>query len=195
MPWLLSKTLDQRHVSWFPTDADWKSISGVRTGDDDYVHDPADPDLRFRQDSRHKVLPDLMAGWPSGAIFVSRRLRDLIEEMEPFRHRYTPLILRTCDGRISEGEFFLFKHGAYIDDGVIEEKSDVGLMGERHERLAAYGTPAHPTITWKAAAIAGHHVFTDKYLRRRIFVSDEFRQRMKRDKILTSFKEVQSFAE
>jgi hypothetical protein len=181
MPWLLSKTLDQRHVSWFPTDADWKSISGVRTGDDDYVHDPADPDLRFRQDSRHKVLPDLMGGWPSGAIFVSRRLRDMIEEMEPFRHRYTPLILRTCDGRIS--------------DGVIEEKSDVGLMGERHERLAAYGTPAHPTITWKAAAIAGHHVFTDKYLRRRIFVSDEFRQRMKRDKILTSFKEVQSFAE
>ena len=195
MPWLLSGTMDQRYVSWAPTDKNWKSIGFRRTADHDFVQDPDFPILRYRQDSKHKVLPDLMSGGPSGMYFVSPRLRAVIEEMEPFQHRYIPIVLRTYDQRILEGEFFMFKHGAYIDDGVIEAKSKVGLMGERHEALAAYSTPAHPKITWKAAAIEGHHFFTGSYLKDRIFVSDEFLKRMKREKLLTSLKNVESFAE
>jgi hypothetical protein len=115
--------------------------------------------------------------------------------MEPFQHRYIPITLRTFDGRVLEGEFFLFKYGAYIDDGVIEEKSKAVLMGEKHEALAFYSTPAHPKITWKAAMIAGHHFFTDKYLRDRVFVSEDFLRRMKREKLVTSLTIVESFAE
>lgn len=195
MPWLLSSTSDQRRISWFPCDENWNSISGPRTGRDDYIHDPAGPALRFQQDSKHKVLPDLMSGHPNGAVFVSKRMRALIEEMEPFKHRYIPTILRIFDGAVLESEFFLFKHGTYIDDGVIEEKSNAVLMGEKHEKLAFYSTPAHPKITWKSEAIRGHHFFTDKYLRGRIFVSDEFLERMKGEKLMTPFKAVESPAE
>lgn len=195
MPWLLSETRDQRHISWFPADESWNSISGPRTGDADYVHDPAQPKLRFQQHSQHRTLPDLMSGHPNGAVFVSARMRSLIDDMEPFEHRYTPVILRTFDNHVIDGAFFLFKHGAYIDDGVIEAKSNAVLMGERHEALAFYSTPAHPKITWKAAAIVGHHFFTDKYLKDRVFVSDEFLKRMKQEKLLTPFKTVESFAE
>lgn len=195
MPWLLSNSGDQRTVDWCPADENWNSIRSGRTGDADYVHDSKAPPLRYRQDSKHKVLPDVMGGNPFGTFLVSARLRSLVEEMEPFRHRYIPVIVRTIDQRILEREFFLFKYGAYIDDGIIEEKSKAVLMGEKHEALAFYSTPAHPKITWKAAAIAGHHFFTDKYLRNRIFVSDEFLKRMKREKLLTSLKIVESFAE
>lgn len=194
MPWLLSETSDQRRISWFPCDENWNSISGPRTERDDYIHDPAGPALRFQQNSKHKVLPDLMSGHPSGAIFVSKRMQALIEEMEPFTHRYIPTILRTIGGRILEGEFFLFKHGAYIEDGVIEEKSKAVLMG-KHEETKFYSTPAHPKITWKSNAISGHHFFTDKYLRDRTFVSDEFFKRMKRETLLTPFRPVESPAE
>lgn len=194
MPWLLSINLDQRHISWIPADAGWNSTSSGRTGDPDYEHSSASPTLRYFQNSKHKTLPDLMAGNPSTAFFVSKRLRTLIEEMEPFQHRYIPITLRTFDGRVLEGEFFLFKYGAYIDDGVIEAKSDAVLMG-KHEQTKFYSTPAHPKITWKAAAIAGHHFFTDKYLKGRIFVSDEFLRRMKREKLLTSLTILESFAE
>lgn len=195
MPWLLADAMDQQYVSWAPADENWKSIGIRRMADHDFVQDPDFPILRYRQDSKHKVLPDLMRGGPSGMYFVSPRLRAVIEEMEPFQHRYIPIVLRTFDQRILEGEFFMFKHGAYIEDGVIEAKSKVGLMGERHEALAAYSTPAYPKITWKASAIEGHHFFTDRYLKDRIFVSDVFLKRMKREKLLTSLKIVEAFAE
>lgn len=194
MPWLLSDTMDQRYVSWSSMDENWKSVDFNRTGYPDFVHDPAYPVLRYQQTSKHKVLPDLMSGGPSGLYFVGRRMRDVIEEMEPFQHRYIPIVLRTFDQRILEGEFFMFKHGAFVDDGVIQAKSKVGLMG-KHEETKFYSTPAYPKITWKAAAIEGHHFFTDKYLKDRIFVSDEFLKRMKREKLLTSLKIVESFAE
>lgn len=194
MPWLLSSSGDQRYVDWAPCTAEWTSTSAGKAGDDSYVHDPAGPDLRYRQDSKHRVLPDLMCGNPSGTYFVSQRLRALIEEMEPFKHRYIPLIVRTHDLRVLEGEFFLFKFGTYIDDGIIAEKSRAVLMG-KHEETKFYSTPAHPKITWRAGAINGHHFFTDKYLRKRVLVSDEFLKRMKREKLLTSLKVVQSYSE
>ena len=195
MPWLLGDAMDQRYVDWTSMDENWKSVDFNRTGYPDFVQDPAHPVLRYQQASKHKILPDLMLGTPSGVNFISARLRAVVEATEPFRHRYIPIVLRTIDERLLESEFFMFKHGDYIADGVIEAKSKVGLMGERHEALAAYSTPAYPKITWKAAAIEGHHFFTDKYLKRRIFVSDVFLKRMKREKLLTSLKIVESFAE
>ena len=198
MVWLLSATLDQRHVGWFAADAEWKPTSTERSSSAtsaDYVHDPDSPPLRYVQTSKHKVLPDLMCGNPSGTYFVSARMRNLIANNEPFPHRFVPITVRTFDKRVLEGEFFIFKHGAYIDDGVIESKSKAVLMGERHEDLAFYSTPAHPKITWKSDAIAGHHFFTDKYLKDRIFVSDNFLRLMKREKHVTSLKIIESFEE
>ena len=194
MPWLLGDAMDQRYVDWSSMDENWKSVDFNRTGYPDFVQDPVHPVLRYQQASKHKILPDLMLGTPSGVNFISARLRAVVEATEPFRHRYIPIVLRTIDEQLLESEFFMFKHGAYIADGVIEAKSKVGLMG-KHEETKFYSTHAYPKITWKASAIEGHHFFTDRYLKDRIFVSDEFLKRMKREKLLTSLKIVEAFAE
>jgi len=208
MPWILSPaTYDHRMLSWAPIDengehADHHYITEIHQGGavvlykEMYEPDYSPPEsmlpLHFRQSTNHKVLPDFMSG-SSKIIFVSQKLRRLIEDLDPETHHYFPITLHTKAGDVIENEYFLFKFGSFIDDGIIVDKSQVGPIVVAG-KLGFYSTPARPKLVWKKAKIAGRHVWADRYLKDRFCVSDAFFEEVSRLKIKL-FDATESFEE
>jgi len=126
MPWILSPdTYDHRMLSWTEIDengeaANHKYITEVHQDGAVIIYKALDephyspPEsmlpLHFRQSTNYKVLPDFMSG-SGDTIFVSQKMRKLIEDMDPEIHRYIPITLHTKAGEVMENKYFLFKFG------------------------------------------------------------------------------------
>jgi len=208
MPWIMrAETSDQRELYWQSIDengdpANHHYITEVHQGgavvlykemdEPDYSPPESMLPLHFRQSTNHKVLPDFMSG-SGGTIFVSQKMRRLIEDMDPETHHYFPITLHTKAGDVIENEYFLFKFGSFIDDGIIVDKSQVGPIVVAG-KLGFYSTPARPKLVWKKAKIAGRHVWADRYLKDRFCVSDAFFEEVSRLKIKL-FRAIESFEE
>lgn len=193
MPWLLRPaTSDSRELSW---DRDYDENGVLRYpqkwSDADVVPTAEYWPMKFVQSSAHKQVPDFCAAASYGALYVSRAVKELIQAMDPVTHHYVPLHLVLKDGRETVDEHFLFKFGSFID-GVMEEESEVGPMYNRHGRLGFYSTAIAPKIVWRADAIAGRHVWADRYMKNRFFCSDEFLTEIEKRK-MGLFNKTESF--
>jgi hypothetical protein len=126
MPWLVDpRTFTSAEVDWGRLYSD----DGRAQVPEGWAHpDVLPPEntwpLEFKQSSKHKKLHDLMQGALDPAIFVSRKFRALVEEMDPATHHFIPLHLHLADGSSSIEEYFLFKFGEFTD-AIIEEKSEL----------------------------------------------------------------------
>ena len=193
MPWMIDpETGDNRRPNW----AEVRDEAGVPMMPKDwpeptYVPPEETWPLPFRQVSKHKVIPDFCGGRWSFTIFVSQAFRELVEAMDPVKHHFIPLDLELHGGRRSVGEYFLFKPGMFVD-GIIAEQSEVGPIYAPNGDLGFYGIGAHPRIVWRREAVAGRHVWADKYLNHMTFCSDEFMAEMRKRK-MKLFLETESF--
>ena len=194
MPWIMQNSLsDNRALYWEMVDNDNKEviyIEGLSMAD--FIPDESLWPLHFRQTTKHKNIPDFMTGTNIGMRFVSRAFRDLIEEWDPGHSAYVPIILNLADGRTLQDEYFIHCFTDFIDDGLIEDQSDIGAI-IRKGRMRFYSSSANPKLTWQSEKIKGRHVWADKYLMDRFCVSDEFMQAVD-DRGYALFKKIQSFA-
>ena len=193
MVWLLDpRVSDQRELFWDDVyNEDGSEIAFKNWNRPEIIPPEESWPLPFRQTTKHKQVPDFISGRFGGALFVSQAFRELIEAFDPVQHHYIPLHLFLADGRESVGEYFLFKFGSYVD-GIIADQSEVGPMYDNDGNIGFYSTGHSPKITWRAEAIEGRHVWTDRYLKRRFFCSDEFLAEVEKRK-MTLFRKVESF--
>ncbi len=122
--------------------------------------------------SKHRTLPDFITLSP--AMRVCAAFREIVEDLEPGVHQFSPVTLYARSGEKVDRHYYLFKV-LQTRDAVIDEKSDVewvpldSIPGPTYLAF----TRMSPHLTLDAQRIAGRHVWRgDKHLRLRVFFSD-----------------------
>jgi hypothetical protein len=67
----------------------------------------------------------------NGGNLVSSRLKDAVEELDPGRHQFFPVVAEGRDGDVKPGEFFIFNVVGRIDS-IIEARSNFNASGRGH---------------------------------------------------------------
>lgn len=154
---------------------------GFEDGQDDAVvlrRPTAIPDekhwpIRIFLDSKHKALPDYTTGPTTGNLLVSKKFRDVVEAWDPVPHTYIPVALRLPTGEVLTEKYFIFIPQEPIENGIVVNESDVNEVYV-NSQLRGYGTTAlRPRLMWRKSAVGHRHLWTDRYLRKAIVVSDE----------------------
>jgi len=116
-----------------------------------------------------------------GAILVSGRFRDCVEELDPGRHQFFPISVEDRSGAFKPGPFFLFNVVGHIDS-IVEARSNFTTLGRGVSEAWIYQRDVGP---WKCAMdisiIGARACWTELHYGRRGFISDRlaalFRQR------------------
>lgn len=105
-----------------------------------------------------------------GDIIVSREFKQKVEQLDPERHYSIPTVLHHSDGRIQEGTHFLFTLGAFVEDGIVVEQSEMSV----HPRFDRYlsSAPA-PRVMWRASKVKGRHIWADRRFMKGVVMSDQ----------------------
>lgn len=195
MPWFIStETGDHRRLHW----AEIRDAKGQETVPDKWdrptlVPDPSTWPLQFRQTTKHKTIPDICGGRYTGVIFVSKAFKELVEKWDPVQHHFIPLHIFHQDGHETIGEHFLFKFGSFVDGIVIEQSEVKPMMHEGKMWRLSHGSRAK--IVWCASAIAGRHVWADRYRDDDMYCSDAFMKELNSRKMGSFDKEPSFIAE
>ena len=131
---------------------------------------------------------DLMQGIGASWL-VSSRLKDLFQSWDRLAGTFFPVVLHMPDGKIEQTHFW-HRMTEPVDDGIelsVSDAKPVKVAGQ----TALYSTPHNPKIVWKDETIAGRHVWTDRFLRNRLFISDDLLGAMT-DSGMSGFKAVES---
>jgi hypothetical protein len=105
-----------------------------------------------------------------GDIIVSREFKERIGELDPERHYFIPVVLHHPNSRIQQGTHFMFTLGAFVDEGIVLEKSDI----VRHPRFDRYQSRVQiPRIMWRASKVKGRHIWADRRYKRGVILSDQ----------------------
>ena len=162
-----------------------------RLGDDLDSRDWTDPKivpdqsqwpLFFEQRTGPAKLPDFMGRGGGSAYWVSRRFKELVERMDPVSHVYVPLKLKLTDGRMSEGEYFLFKFSEFLDS-IDAARSEVHPIYGPEKKTFFYSMGLGGRVSFYRNIVGGRHIWADKYLKNDFFCSDEFMKELKRLKM------------
>lgn len=130
------------------------------------------------------IAGDAIYDWRTvdgGAILVSSRFRDCIEELDPGRHQFFPISVEDRHGALKPGPYFLFNVVGYIDS-IIEAQSSLKALGREVSEAWIYQREVGPWQCAMDASIIGERAcWTELHYGRRRFVSDRlaalFRQR------------------
>jgi len=146
--------------------------------------------LRLKQVTKHKVLPDICPGLSSMTFYVSKKLKEMIEEWDPVSHVFVPLEITVASGEVQNDTYFMFKFGSFIEGGLVEEKSDISRVAfppnddiSKGEFSYYESTKLEPKLTWYASKIEGRHIWADNLFVRYVCISDEFAAELKAQKI------------
>jgi len=192
MPYLLQwSPHDHRHIEWSPfRDQDGKMILPKKYYMPKNIPDKSTWPIRLKQVTKHKVLPDICPGLSSMTFYVSKKLKEMIEEWDPVAHVFVPLEITVASGEVQNGSYFMFKFGSFIEGGLVEDKSDVARVSfPPHDDISKgefryfESTKLTPKLTWYASKIAGRHIWADSMLDRDVCISDEFAAELKAQKI------------
>lgn len=135
-------------------------------------------------------VPDIL-GMSTGPFWVSQRVRDVLEKLEPGVHEFIPLKLKSMDdvpiqGKTDHGTYYLIFHPPQLDCVVIEETDFMkgrGYAGYKKE-YADIDSRSGMQCTLDSSVIAGHHFWRGvepfEYV---YFCSDEFQKWIKTEKI------------
>ncbi|OLF53564.1 hypothetical protein BTN82_16020 [Pseudomonas chlororaphis] len=100
-------------------------------------------------------------GWDIGPFLVSPRLRDILEELEPGRHDFVPIEVRSetrGPDEVFYGMYYLMVELIGLDAVVIEQTSFIkGVGQEGYEQTARFDPEASGTCALDARVIEGHH--------------------------------------
>lgn len=191
MPWMLKSELDDmsaRH-HWelisangesimFPALSNWRLAV---TPDDLPLH------LKLMADGPDNLY-DMMQG-PGSSWLVSARLKTLFESIDDQSGSYFPVVLHLGHETMEDSHFW-HRMTDVVSGGIDVGQSDVKPVKVAGQ-VAFYSTPHTPNIVWNAEAVAGRHVWTDEFLRERLFVSDRALEEMVGAE-MTGFKKVAS---
>lgn len=141
-------------------------------------------------------MPEII-GWSIGPFYLNQQLRDIIEDLEPRRHDFLPIHVKTerpFKGATDHGTYFIVVSPLEVDAVVIEETNFFGGFGRSgYEKTIELSAPARNgvgvaimknKITLRRSAIAGRHlwrlpaVFESHYI-----VSDALRDTVKSKKM------------
>lgn len=134
--------------------------------------------LRFRQLRKKSGYPDLFTGPSSFQMVVSARMRAVLESVAPpwAGLEFTPVVIERPDGQPGPQGYTFFKVLDLVD-AIIPERSQVAPM--RHEgKTYHYSTSVGAKFAFRDEAVAGRHIWVDKLLKSRVFISDEMRAAM-----------------
>lgn len=178
MPWFLAPHL-------VPDKIEWRIPAGEARPSalDSPETPPREKDLQTIftitvEESRDR-MPDFSILNGNAGLVVSRRLRELIESMDPASHLYFAARIVLQDGRVIEDSHFLFKLADLIDDGLDPAQSTISPVIRGGEFRYYRSSSLTPNLMWRASKISGRHIWADKYLPSDIVVSDELYSKMK----------------
>ncbi len=208
MPYLFQwETNDHRQVGWSDVDKrgnplnaegygevppDILAVSEDRIRDQmmrlywpDFVPDERYWPLKFRQSTKHKKLPDFMNLASSNTLLMSRRAKHAIESLEPDVHIFVPLELTTFAGDVLRDEYFFFRIGSFVDQGLVEENSQIGWSKSDYsgKKTHYYGKTISPILVWKKEKIEGRHIWADRLFLRGLCISDELADEFRKQKM------------
>lgn len=170
MPWSLDVLGRSDQVEWTLDDGQSlpSNLSQPRV-----VPDPATWPLRITRTGTGPI-PDCTAGPRIGLVVVSAAFKALVEAFDPVTHHFIPLAIAEPGGTVSRDTHFLFKQGSFVADGIVPEASEVRVHLWKGE-VSHYGATTLSTrLTWRASAVAGRHIWADRYLPAVNVVSDAF---------------------
>ena len=143
--------------------------------------------LRIGQPGRHGV-PSIL-GWNIGPYIVSPRVRELLEELEPGRHDYIPIAIKTerdYNGTTEHGTYNLILPPPCLDAVVIEEtefRKGIGRKGFEDSDGWISNYPDDPCVL-KGDVVAGRHLWRLSEIFHAPYVcSDELWRRIKAEKL------------
>ncbi|WP_330208325.1 imm11 family protein [Pseudomonas sp. Z13] len=100
-------------------------------------------------------------GWNIGPFLICQRLRDILEELEPGRHDFFPLEVRSFKQDADEktyGTYYLIIGLVGLDAVVVEKTTFTkGAGREGYERSARFDHDKSAVCTLDARIIEGHH--------------------------------------
>ena len=116
-----------------------------------------------------------------GAILVSGRFKECVEDLDPGRHQFFPVSVKDRQGAERQGPFFLFNVVGHINS-IVEAQSNLKASGREVSTAWIYQREVGP---WRCAMdtsiIGARACWTELHYGRRRFVSDKlaalFRQR------------------
>lgn len=105
-------------------------------------------------------IPEII-GWDIGPFLFCQRLRDMLEELEPGRHDFLPIEVRSeaqGEGEIFYGTYYLIVELVSLDAVVIEQTSFTKGEGrDGYEQSARFDPETTGACALDARVIQGHH--------------------------------------
>jgi len=178
LPYYLDEITPAAQVNWGWIDASPQS----RLCRPKVVPDPDVQPIKLQLRGSRKMFPDYTVGGTTGSVIVSRRFRDVVERFEPDVHHFIAAEVYARDGAAVDGEFYLFKMGHFIDDGIIVEESDVNRSYLKGEFIHLLPTSQQPRLMWRASKIAGRHLWADSMFAGANIASDALYAALKAEK-------------
>lgn len=159
-------------------------LSNDRLSEDDVLQLPKNPTLVLYQPFQCEVIPAVF-GRMVGRKFVTPKMRDYLEQLEPGVHRFFPIQVRSeimISGKKDHGEHYLLLPPPLIDCLVIETTQfakGYGIEGWKQGKNengggGLSGRPNSP-CTLQKSLVEGHHLWRTKVGDRFEYTcSDEF---------------------
>jgi hypothetical protein len=120
-----------------------------------------------------------------GGTLVSSKVRDAVEELDPGRHQFFPVVIEDR-GVARPGEFFVFNVVGRIDS-IIEERSNLKATGRGDVKNWIYERRAGPwQCALDAAVIGGRACWVEHRYGQRWFISERLAASLQ-DRKLTGF--------
>ncbi|WP_146006567.1 imm11 family protein [Bradyrhizobium forestalis] len=97
-----------------------------------------------------------------GATLVSSRFRDAVEQLDPGRHQFFPVVVEDKKGRAWPGSFFIFNVVGRIDS-IIEDRSSFKVTGRgqienwSYQRVGPWQCTLNATVIGDRACWIEHH--------------------------------------
>jgi|GEM_PF-3397845 len=129
--------------------------------------------VRISVTSRHKTVPQFTTGPTTSVLIVSRQFRDLVEAYDSAEHSYVPVQMTMKNGEVLNDAYFLFTPQGHLENGLVVEESDVREFFIGGKFIAYLNTSLRPRLMWRKSVVGDRHLWTDKYLKEEIVVSDE----------------------
>ena len=121
--------------------------------------------------TKGKAMYDWLA-LRGGGTLVSSRLRDAVEELDPERHQFFPVVVEDKKGVTLSGDFYIFNVVGRIE-AIIENQSNLKASGRGEVKNWSYERRVGP---WKcvldAAVIGGRACWVEHRFGRCWFISD-----------------------
>lgn len=115
----------------------------------------------LRIEERRRGGVPAIIGWSIGPFIICERLRDILEELEPGRHDFVPIEVRSLEPGPDEkvfGTYYLIVCPVRLDAVIIEETTFTkGFGREGYERSARIDTDDDGQCVLDQDVIEGHH--------------------------------------